>query len=217
MNSLLFEAEVPPVQAAPSSPLASYKEEHNQEHRPRRLSCVDSSVIQPPELARHYLLERLYRESWSDLCKQLQRLYGNPPDPEDIAQEAFAKFSQLKTIDGIENPRAFVFKIAFNVALKSIQHIQRARSFLNDQLNNEDRERQDISPERIVSSQQNIEATHRGFMQLTQKQRTIIMRSRIKGDTYAKISLDTGWSQADICRQLKSALALLEKAVGDYS
>ncbi|WP_394202790.1 RNA polymerase sigma factor [Marinagarivorans algicola] len=215
MNSVLFEAAAKPVQVAATLSFSSYKKKKHNQDRPGRLCGIGANVMQSPELARHCLLERLYRESWSDLCRQLQRLYGNPPDPEDVAQEAFTRLSQVKNIDDIENPRAFVFKIAFNVALKSIHHLQRARNFLSEQLNNEDRERQDISPERIVSSQQHIEATHRGFMKLTQKQRTILMRSRIKGDTYAAISLDTGWSQADISRQLKRALALLEEAVSE--
>ncbi|MEI8649320.1 sigma factor-like helix-turn-helix DNA-binding protein [Paraglaciecola sp. Hal342] len=67
-----------------------------------------------------------------------------------------------------------------------------------------------MSPETILQAEQRIAAIQKGTEQLSEKQREILMRARIKGQTYTQISTDTGWSVADICRQLNAAMALLE-------
>lgn len=168
--------------------------------------------------ARSAFIAKLYHDHWNDLCRRLNRLYGaGPPEPEDIAQEAFARLSRLKRIDHIENPKAFLFKVAINVALKSIGRIARTRAFLADQLNNPDIELEEISPERILGDKERIVAVERSVKKLTQKQREILVRSRLKGQTYAEISAATGWSQADISRQLRAALAVLEAADNEAS
>lgn len=72
---------------------------------------------------------------------------------------------------------------------------------------------EDITPERIYSAKQRFRVLVRGVDGLTDKQRELILRSRIQGQTYAQISAETGWSNADISRQLKAALAIIRAAL----
>ncbi len=164
------------------------------------------------------LVESLYREHWDELCRALYKIYGaGPPEPEDVAQEAFTKLSRLNTMAHIENPKAFLFKVAFNISLKSIGRIAKTRAFIAEQLNVPLADIDEISPEKILEDKQRIDALQRGTEQLSEKQREILVRSRIKGETYAQISAEKGWSKADICRQLNAALALLEAADADVN
>lgn len=158
-------------------------------------------------------VENLYRNHWRELCGSLRRIYGSgPPEPEDLAQAAFTKITQLDRFDHIENPKAFLYKVAINIALKSVGRIVRTRAFIAQQLENSDVEMKEISPERIYEDREQLGAVENAMKKLTPKQREIVVRSRIKGETYAEISAAKGWSQAQISRQLKVALAILERA-----
>lgn len=161
--------------------------------------------------SRTVVFESLYRKHWKDLCRTLHCLYGaGPPDPEDVAQEAFSRYQRLESTSHIQDHKAFIYKVAFNVSLKSIAHIAKTRAFITSQINEMDEGLDEISPEKIVQDQQRIDALQRGAERLNPKQREILVRCRIKGQTYKEISTSTGWSISEISRQLIKALEILE-------
>src|SRR5690242_5843682 len=70
-------------------------------------------------------VEELYRNHFANLCRTLRRIYGNgPPEPEDLAQQAFEKITSLRSLDYVENPRAFLFKVAINLGVKSLRRVK---------------------------------------------------------------------------------------------
>lgn len=159
----------------------------------------------------NHVIDVVFRAHWRDICRLLHKCYGSgPPDPEDSAQEAFSRFAQMKNIADVQDPKAYIIKIAVNITLKSIGRLCQTREFIDDQLRINDERVDEICPETILQNKQRIAAVQKGTLQLSDKQRDILMRARIKGQTYAQISADTGWSLADISRQLNSAMVLLE-------
>ncbi len=157
-------------------------------------------------------IDGLFREHWFDVCRLLQKSYGSgPPEPEDVAQEAFSRFYQINNAEKIHDPKAYIIKIAMNITLKSIGHLCKTREFITEQLQADEAQVDTFCPERILQSEQRIALVQKGTEQLSDKQREILMRARIKGQTYAQISADTGWSLTDICRQLNTAMSILEK------
>lgn len=185
----------------------------------RRVVRVDfGKPTDPPELnagrGQQGFVEALYRDNFADLCRTLRRLYGyGPPEPEDLAQQAFEKLHSLGSVDHIKNPRAFLFTIAINLGLKSIRRIQRARAYVAEQLEQPGLGLEEIDPSRLYQGKEQIRALEGAMATLSQKQREIVIRSRLHGHTYAEISHTTGWSEADISRQLNAALRILMKAV----
>ncbi|AEE21763.1 RNA polymerase sigma factor [Paraglaciecola chathamensis] len=156
-------------------------------------------------------VDRLFREHWRDVCRVLHACYGSgPPEPEDVAQEAFSRFAQLRNLEKIDDPKAYIIKIAMNITLKSISRLCKTRAFIDEHIQHTQEQCDEMSPETILQAEQRIAAIQKGTEQLSEKQREILMRARIKGQTYTQISTDTGWSVADICRQLNAAMALLE-------
>lgn len=163
-----------------------------------------------------YVIDQLYRENWHNLCRRLLNLFGEgPPSPEDVAQEAFSKLTGMGSLDHIDRPKAFLFKVAINIGLKSIARRKLDRSYITAQLESPDFDLDLISPERTLAGKQKLAAVDAGIAQLTDKQRQILFRSRLKGETYAEISAATGWGIADICRQLKVVLKVLEAAAAE--
>ncbi|WP_096084960.1 RNA polymerase sigma factor [Agaribacterium haliotis] len=156
-------------------------------------------------------IERLYQKHWTGLCRSLRKVYGEgPPDAEDLAQEAFTKYMRMADTSHIEEPRAFLLKIAINLGLKSLQRQSRSQDYVNKLIEYEREQVEERCPERVVAARQKIKSVEKNMRKLSKKQRELILRSRIKGQTYAQISEATGWSAADISRQLKAALAVLE-------
>lgn len=161
---------------------------------------------------RDAVLSRMYRAHFRELCLRLRWLYkGGPPDPEDLAQTAFEKLSEIDDLSRIENPRAFLFRTAVNLGLNSVQRIRVARRFAERELAAANTPLvEENSPEDVYSLKQRLERTQAAFGALTAKQKEIVTRSRILGQTYAEIQAATGWSQADISRQLKAAICAMQ-------
>ncbi len=167
----------------------------------------------PQGIDRTRFIEELYRSCWGDLCRRLRRLYGDgPPEPEDIAQSAFARITALDNLKRIENPRAFLFTTAVNLGLNAIDRIARARKFIDGEMHRVGQNVEEITPETVYQDREHLNTVQKAIDSLSEKQRQVLLRSRLKGETYAQISAATGWSPADISRQLKAALTALDVA-----
>lgn len=164
---------------------------------------------------RDRLLSRLYRDHYRALCLRLRQLYGSgPPEPEDVAQSAFQKLSEIGDLTRIEHPRAFLFRTAINLGLNAISRQSVARRFAERELAGANMPVvEENTPEDVYYMRQRMKRTQTAFAVLTQKQKEIVVRSRLKGETYAEIQKATGWSQADISRQMKLALQAMLSAM----
>lgn len=98
-------------------------------------------------------VDRLYRSYASALIAWLRRRYGEgPPEPEDVAQAAFLRFSGLDSIEHIEDERAFLFTIAANLAVSGIRRRCRSEAFIAAELAATGGEIKKITPERVYAS-----------------------------------------------------------------
>lgn len=180
--------------------------------------CIKDSAPDPmtastcgDKLFKSHSIDILFRNHWLDVCRLLHKNYGSgPPEPEDVAQEAFSQFAQMKNITEVQNPKAYIIKIAVNITLKSMGKLRKIRELITQQLHLDEDQLNEICPEIILQGEQRMAAMQNGIKKLSAKQRDILMYVRIKGQTYAQISIQTGWSLADICRQLNEAMAILE-------
>ena len=111
----------------------------------------------------------------------------------------------------IRSPRAFLFRTAINLGLNSNDKLRRGRNFVKSQMEgNFSPDVEEISPETVLMGKQDLERVANAMRQLSPKQKEILLRSRFRGQTYAEIKQDTGWSEADISRQLSKIMALLQ-------
>ena len=164
-------------------------------------------------------IDRLYQQHWQAVCERLRRVFGDgPPEPEDLAQEAFARLADRPAcLSRIEHPRAYLVRAAVNLGLNSINRVKTARKYVESALlEHNEVLMKEPGAEDVYMMTEKVNVAQKAIQELSEKQRTIILRSRFKGETYAQISAATGWSQADISRQLKRALALLQDAIDQY-
>lgn len=159
------------------------------------------------------LINELYLSHAANLRKYLQKNYGlGPPEPEDVVQNVFAKFSQLENLTQIENPKAYIYKMAVNYTLNELERVKRVQRFICEKTTIEEREFDLLSPEKITENRRELMALNNAVERLPNKQREIFIRSRILGHTYTQISDELNYSVADISRQLCAALFTLQQA-----
>ncbi|MEM8572896.1 MAG: sigma factor, partial [Pseudomonadota bacterium] len=92
--------------------------------------------VSPPEEAQSPI-SVLYQEYAAELAEGLRKRFGNgPPDPDDVAQEAFQKVLERGDLSTIKNLRAFLWRTARNLILSSKRsdHRRSAYDFEIEQL-----------------------------------------------------------------------------------
>lgn len=179
---------------------------------------IDKAVVpfgaEETDPARRHRIDRLYRQHWRPLCARLRRVFGNgPPDPEDLAQTAFQRLIEHDALDAIRNPGGFLFTVAVNKGRDGQRHIVRTERLLKEEgiLLRQD-EMDQITPLNVFESRETLSAMAAAIGRLTPKQQEILARSRLKGETFDAIQAATGWSKADISRQLAAAVKALHAA-----
>jgi len=159
---------------------------------------------------RSALVERLYRFHSNDLAKWLRRKFGDgPPEPEDIVHATVAKLTGMQSVSHIENFRAFLFTVASNIAVSAIRRNVHARTFVENELAIRGLEIEKITPERVYESKDELRQTIRAFDNLTDRQKEIVIRSRLYGQTYLDIRDAKGWSLGTIATDMKTAMRRL--------
>ena len=159
--------------------------------------------------------DELYRDYWNELCARLSRTFGKgPPDPEDAAQAAFVRFASLNDPGQVRNPRAFLLTTARNFILDHKRNHARSSTHLQAALHDRNEvEIDNLTPERVMLGREQLEIVEKVISKLTQKQKTVLNLSRIKGYTYTEICNETGWSYGDVYRQTSIALEKLAEAL----
>ena len=158
-------------------------------------------------------LENVYRSSFADIVSSVRRAFGPaPPEPEDVVQAAFLKYAAHKNPASIKDPSAFVFITARNIIFDQKRRNKVFDRYLADQMAyNLEFRLEEITPERVLVSRERFSQMVTALKCLPKKQQVILAMSRVEGKTYAEISSLTGWSESDVCRQLKAGMKCLAK------
>jgi RNA polymerase sigma-70 factor (ECF subfamily) len=160
-------------------------------------------------------LERLYAQHSAALGQALRWRFGDgPPDPDDAIQIAFEKYIELGAAARVERPRAFLFAMARNWMIDELRkmgvrqrHAERQKT---DPLLVRVEER---TAENVLSSKERFSRLNAAIRALPERQRTLIVMSRIEELSYRQIAQETGLSQAGISREIARALTALQAAL----
>lgn len=164
------------------------------------------------------MLEELYKEHKHGLCLWLQKRYKkNSADAEELAHRAFTKILEMESLEHIRNPKAFLYTIAVNFALLDVRSHTTSQKYIEQEMHHFGRNVEEITPERIYSSQGRFKRLIESMDRLSPKQRKILQLNRIEGKTYLQIQQETGWSQADISRQIKKSLTIIREELASKS
>jgi RNA polymerase sigma factor (sigma-70 family) len=157
-------------------------------------------------------MDVLYARHWGELCHYIKKHFGpGPPDPEDVAQDAFMKFAAIDDREAIDNPRAYLFRTAHNVLVDEHRRLALRRANPADteaQLVSDDR-----TPERVLVGQERLDILTRSLRAMPAARRRSFLLNRLQGLSCAAIARMTGYSESAIKKHIGLALAELEAAV----
>ena len=127
---------------------------------------------------------------------------------QDLFQETFIRFSGYEQKDKIENPRAFIFRIAANLATDHLR--SRSRQMLNNDDDGESIEQIEApasEPEHAAISHQQMELLTQALAELPPKCRDVFIMLKLKHYSYAQVEQQLGISQTMILKYLTRALS----------
>jgi RNA polymerase sigma factor (sigma-70 family) len=157
-------------------------------------------------------MDVLYARHWGELCHYIKKHFGaGPPDPEDVAQEAFVKFAALDDRDVIDNPRAYLFRTAHNVFVDEHRRLVLRRA------NPSDTQAQPVSddrtPERVLVGQERLQILARSLRAMPAARRRSFLLNRLQGLSCVAIARITGYSESAVKKHIGVAIAELEAAL----
>lgn len=156
---------------------------------------------------------RLFREIKTPLYSYLVCIGVKPHEADDIVQEAFLRlYRQLSSGLRIDEPRAWIFRVARNVSL-NVQRVERrlvSESDLDpkDDLRLQQRCDAGQNPEELYLKRETMRRLGAGIAQLTESQRHC-MYLRAQGLRYREIAVVLGISVSSTAELLQRAIVKL--------
>ena len=143
-----------------------------------------------------------------DLQRFLARRFGNASEAEDIVQEAFHNLLRVENIESLENPKAYLYRAANNLALNRIRHHRYQTAYVQAQ---EEGEAVSVCLDRQVSAERDLYAVERTLALLPEKYRRTFEMSRVEGKTYSEIAATQGIAVSTVEKHIIRALKFLRE------
>jgi RNA polymerase sigma-70 factor (ECF subfamily) len=151
------------------------------------------------------LLNHLITEHGPALERFLARKLHSPQDAAEIAQETFLRLYRLDHLDKIDDTRAFLFRVASNMAIDQLR-----RKVLRDKYRsyeeNEMGEQHSASPEQIVEAEEQLRVIYQAVESLPLKCKQAFLLHRLSGLSYSEIADEMAVSVSSVEKYILQAL-----------
>ena len=152
---------------------------------------------------------RLFEESRDDLYRYLLTLGLYPPRAQEAAQEVFLRlYATLRKGEDIQNPRAWVFRVAHNLGLK-IRARQQSEEVFDPEVGTRYTAR-GLTPETELIERERMARFHVAVQGLSEQQRRCLLL-RMEGLRYPEIGSALGISASAVGEFLRRAMVRLKK------
>jgi RNA polymerase sigma factor (sigma-70 family) len=165
-------------------------------------------------------LAALYQRYWGELYAYVRRTFGSgPPEPEDVAQSAFAQFAARPDWRELEHPRAFLYRVAHNLVI-DFHRSEAVRSrFVKDRAT-ERSNSDDLHAERVISAKEQLSIVESALSHMEPKRRAVFVMNRIHELSFAEISRRMNMPETTVKRHVSAAVvecmrALRERGLKD--
>lgn len=157
-------------------------------------------------------INSLYQQNRQSLLRFLRRRLGNVDEAEDIAQDAFHNMVRSDNTQALDNPRAYLFQTAANLALNRIRKIRRQTNY-QQIAEIEQAEQMAPPPEQAVAALIDIDTVIAALDELPEKVKTAFILSRAEHKSYRQISEELDVAVSTVEKYLIRALEHLRQAV----
>ena len=150
-------------------------------------------------------LRQLLASGYEDFKKRLKRRLGSEELADEVLHDTYLRVARAGDIADVQNPRAYLFRIALNLAADRRQADNRrlTRPEIDALLHIADAA---LDPARIVEARFEVEALERALEELPARRREIFIASRVEEVPHQEIAARFGISTRMIEKELKRAL-----------
>ena len=155
----------------------------------------------------------VFLEHRDALLRFLVRRLGNPALAEDLTQETWVRAASANGARTVGNPRAYLFRIAANLALDHQRHVahrvevesvERVVAGIADP---------QPSPETTAIDRAEFGALLAAVDALPPRCREVFIMARFEGATYSQVAARLGIAHSTVVTHMVTALAALERAL----
>lgn len=157
-------------------------------------------------------LRLLFLNHYADVRALITAKFNRAPqDAEDIVQDAFHNILRAGNIDQLENPKAYLYKTASNLALNRLRkqgydpHIIELEDIQDGQAIDA------ISPERQAIATQDLARLEDALQRLPEKYRRTFLLSRMQEKTYKEISEQLDIAESTVEKHIIKVLKCLRE------
>ena len=153
-------------------------------------------------------------QSYSDLKRRLTRALGNGDLAGDALHDTWLQLRRMeKSPQEIQNPRAFVLRMAVNAAISSLrsQHRTVPRDEVDALLEVADPA---PGPEQVATARKELDALMASISAMPQRRQDILLMVRLEGMTQREVAKRLGVSLSTVEQELKKAHLYCAARVG---
>ncbi|MEM9386755.1 MAG: sigma-70 family RNA polymerase sigma factor [Pseudomonadota bacterium] len=160
-------------------------------------------------------LGALHRDHFAALTQYLRRQFGpGPPEPDDIAQQAFQQLAEYPKLESIRDLRAFLWRTARNLVLSEKRNAA-VRGRHDQALGHWHTAGQgsDSSPERVLLVEEQVRAIDQALQAMPERRRTAFVWHRVDGLTATEIARRFGITRAAAMKHVAKAAFEIDTAL----
>ncbi|MFZ5779020.1 MAG: RNA polymerase sigma factor [Pseudomonadota bacterium] len=148
-----------------------------------------------------------FREHYQDLLRFLVRRTGDPERAADLAQDTYLRLAAASPAAGeIRNARAYVYRVAGNLAIDALRRERRTASDLADAETGEGVPDPAPSAEVWTLDRERLRLLELALDELPRNAREALLLSRVEGCSFAEIADRLGVSQSMVAKYIVQAL-----------
>ena len=151
-------------------------------------------LCQPKADTPHADVATLYNDHRAILIASLRKSFGSgPPDPEDVAQQAFQKLIERSNRSDIANLKAFLWRTARNIFLNGMnkESLHSRHDFEIEHLYFATRG-VEFTPERVLEVKEELKAINNALRHMPDKRRTAFLLHTVEGLSVAAVARQLG-------------------------
>lgn len=161
------------------------------------------------------LIDSLYRTYFDALVLGLRSRFGaGPPDPEEVAQQAFARLYARDTLDDIDDLEGFVWIASRNIIMSEKRAEKTQARNQTDVAQRFFGERSEcLDPQRVLMGEEQIAMVLRALENMPERRRRIFELHRVDGLSLKEAGARSGVSQSAAHRHIALAMAAIAEAL----
>lgn len=144
---------------------------------------------------------------YGDLTGYLARRLGSQGAAQEALHDTYLRLQGLDTVPKLSNPRAYLYRVAGNIALDRLRADGRRHKYFAGAELAENRESGEPSAEDVLTHKQRLKILAGAIEELSPRQREVFLMHKFDGLTYAEIASRLGISKSMVEKHAMRALA----------